>query len=194
MSLSAVWPSESSPSPFPKGLPVLRHGRTCLREVRAEDASALADLFADPQVSAHLSLLPTTAQAFVDWVHLSHIRRSEGRAACYTVESDGVVSGLFIASRVSASADTAEAGFALAPACWGTGLFPAASTLFIASLFEGWGLAKVTVRTMVRNYRAIGAMRKLGAEVIDDRRHGAESEFVWAIGPRRSPARQAELR
>ena len=183
MSFSAAWTSQAFPSPVPDpdGLPTLRHGQVSLREVRVEDAGALAALFAEPLVAAHLSLLPTTREAFVDWAHLSHVRRLEGRAACYSVGVEGAVVGLFIASRVSASADSAEAGFALAPDHWGTGLFPTAATLFISSLFGRWGLAQVTVRTMVRNYRAIGAMRKLGAEVIDDRRHGAETEFVWAI-------------
>ncbi len=182
MSLSAVWIPQSFPSPAPDGLPKLRHGRVSLREVKVEDSGALATLFADPQVSAHLSLLPTTKAAFVDWVHLSHVRRLEGRAACYTVGFEGAICGLFIASRATASADSAEAGFALAPTHWGTGLFPTAATLFISSLFGRWGLATVIVRTMVRNHRAIGAMRKLGAEVVDQRQHGAETEFVWAIG------------
>lgn len=163
------------------GLPPLMLGNIRLREVREGDACDLADLFADAQVADQLSLVPTSAEDFIDWIQLSSARRSEGRAACYIVQLGPAMSGLFIASRPTAVAPTAEAGFVLAPHLWGTGVFTTASRLMISSLFDRWDLTGLTVRTLARNHRGMGAMRKLGAKIIDRTMRGTEPELVWMI-------------
>ena len=57
----------------------------------------------------------------------------------------------------------AEIGFALAPALWGSGVFPKAVALYLEFLFNEWGVKTLVGKTLVRNVRGVGAMRKLGA-------------------------------
>ena len=180
MSLVTVGPPGATPRAA-EALPPLGQGDLRLREVEIDDAVELAALFSDPLVAAHLSLAPSSAEAFGDWAQLSRVRRAEGRSACYVVEVTTAVSGLFIASRATADANSAEAGFVLAPRLWGTGHFSTASTLFLSFLFDHWPIQEVRVRTRVSSHRGSGAMRKLGAVIIDDTGRGDDGEYVWSL-------------
>jgi RimJ/RimL family protein N-acetyltransferase len=163
-------------------LPVLTQDDVCLREVCAADAAALVALFARPEVSAHLSPPPANVEAFHGWIDLSHARRIEGRAACYTLltGSNQDVSGLFMALRRE-SAGEAELGFAMAPHLWGTGVFMRAARIYLNFLFTEWGVTRLVGHTLKRNERGVGAMKKLGATVIDTVDKKGEPEFVWTI-------------
>lgn len=167
-------------------LPVLKQDDVCLREVHESDAAALVALFAKPDVSAHLDPPPSTVPDFLAWITLSRSRRAENRAACYTLlTGDAEVSGLFVALRVDGDS-RAEIGFAMAPTLWGTGTFQKAAGLYLDFLFNEWGVKAVVGKTLVRNARGIGAMRKLGATIIDESvRHG-QPEYVWSVLPKTS--------
>lgn len=164
-----------------ENLPVLTQDEVCLREVQLGDSAALVALFARPEVSAHLSPPPASVDAFNGWIDLSHSRRVERRAACYTlISNDHEVSGLFMALRLEAE-NHAEIGFAIAPHLWGTGVFVKASRIYLAFLFDQWNITTLVGRTLQRNGRGVGAMRKLGATVIDQADRNGEPELVWTI-------------
>jgi RimJ/RimL family protein N-acetyltransferase len=161
-------------------LPVLARDGICLREVHLSDAAALHALFQLPEVSKHLDPPPATIEEFGKWIALSQSRRAEGRAACYTLIIDEQVSGLFMAVRFD-EPDRAEIGFAIAPHLWGAGVFQKTIDAYLEFLFTDWGVKTLIGKTQVRNARALGAMRKVGAKVIEENERNGNREYVWTI-------------
>jgi len=167
---------------YRSGLPELRCDRVRLREVCDEDAPPLAILFARPEVSAHLSPPPATEDAFLDWIRLFRSKRAEGQATCYALIEDGEnPAGIFMSYRTNASEPTAEVGFAMAPHLWGTGIFCPTALVFVDFLFARWNVTSLTGRTLVRNHRALGAMRKLGAIIVEETQRDGKPELIWTI-------------
>lgn len=162
-------------------LPVLACGGIRLREVHLSDASALTALFQLPEVAAHLDPPPATPAEFGSWIALSQSRRADGKAACYTLlTGKEEVSGLFMALRME-HPDRAEIGFALAPHLWGTGVFVQAIHLYLGFLFDHWGVKTLVGKTLARNERGVGAMRKLGATVLETADRNGVPEYVWTL-------------
>lgn len=162
-------------------LPVLVRDGIRLREVHLSDAAALTALFQMPEVSAHLDPPPATIADFGSWIALSQSRRVEGRAACYTlITGTDEVSGLFMALRFE-DPQRAEIGFAIAPHLWGTGVFRKTIDVYLEFLFNEWGVNTLVGKTQVSNVRAMGAMRKVGALVIEENERNGHPEYVWTI-------------
>jgi [ribosomal protein S5]-alanine N-acetyltransferase len=162
-------------------LPVLVRDGIRLREVDVSDAAALTALFQLPQVAEHLDPPPSTPEDFGRWIALSRSRRAEDRAACYTlITGNEEVTGLFMALRFE-ERDRAEIGFAMAPHLWGTGVFQTTIDVYLDFLFNQWGVKTLVGKTQVRNARALGAMRKLGAKVIEENERNGYREYVWTI-------------
>lgn len=162
-------------------LPVLVRDGIRLREVHLSDAAALKALFQRPEVAEHLDPPPATIEDFGSWIALSQSRRAEGRAACYTVlTGNDEVSGLFMALRFE-DLDRAEIGFAIAPHLWGTGVFQKSIEIYLDFLFNEWGVKTLIGKTQVQNARAMGAMRKVGARVIEENTRNGNAEYVWTI-------------
>lgn len=165
-----------------QSLPELSRGAIRMREVCVGDAAALTALFALEEVSAFLSPPPATVEEFVTWIELSRSRHLENKAACYSVFTDGDQPvGLFMCVRGTPTEDTGEIGFALSPSVWGTGVFRETADLYISFLFDHWKLPTLTGRTLARNHRGLGAMRKLGATIVEQTIREGEAEFVWQI-------------
>jgi RimJ/RimL family protein N-acetyltransferase len=164
-----------------ESLPVLAHEGIRLREVELSDASALTTLFQLPEVSEYLDPPPATPDDFCRWINLSQSRRAEGRAACYTLlTGQDEVTGLFMALRFE-EPDRAEIGFAIAPHLWGTGVFRKTIDVYLDFLFKEWGVKTLVGKTEVRNARALGAMQKVGAKVIEENERNGKREYVWTI-------------
>ena len=162
-------------------LPVLVGDGIRLREVHLSDAAALTALFQMPDVSKHLDPPPATIADFGSWIALSQSRRAEGRAACYTLLTGaGEVTGLFMALRFE-DHDRAEIGFAIAPQLWSTGVFQKSIDAYLDFLFNEWGVKTLIGKTQVTNVRALGAMRKVGARVIEENVRNGHPEYVWTI-------------
>lgn len=162
-------------------LPVLVRDDIRLREVHLSDAAALTALFQRPDVSKHLDPPPTTIADFGSWIALSQSRRAEGRAACYTLlTGKDEVTGLFMALRFDDN-ERAEIGFAIAPQLWGTGVFMKSIEVYLDFLFNTWGIKTLIGKTQVNNTRAMGAMRKVGAKVIEENVRNGHPEYVWTI-------------
>jgi RimJ/RimL family protein N-acetyltransferase len=162
-------------------LPVLANGAVRLREVHLGDSAALVALFARPEVAAHLSPPPASVGEFNSWIALSQSRRSERRAACYTLlNGNSEALGLFMALRLETDGH-AEIGFAIAPELWGTGVFATAAEIYLKFLFDEWDITTLMGRTLERNGRGVGAMRKLGATVIERADRNGELELIWTV-------------
>jgi len=162
-------------------LPVLVRDGVRLREVLLSDAAALTALFQRPEVAEYLDPPPATVADFASWIALSHSRRADGRAACYTlITGSDEVSGLFMALRFE-DHDRAEIGFAIAPHLWGTGVFQKTIAIYLDFLFTEWGVKTLIGKTQVSNARSMGAMRKLGATVIEENTRNGHPEYVWTI-------------
>lgn len=162
-------------------LPVLVRDDIRLREVHLSDAAALTALFQRPDVSKHLDPPPATIADFGSWIALSQSRRAEGRAACYTLlTGKDEVTGLFMALRFDDN-ERAEIGFAIAPQLWGTGVFMKSIEVYLDFLFNTWGIKTLIGKTQVTNVRAMGAMRKVGAKVIEENVRNGHPEYVWTI-------------
>ena len=56
----------------------------------------------------------------------------------------------------------------MSPTLWGTGVFKKTVDLYLDFLFNQWGVKTLVGKTLVRNARGVGAMRKLGAKVIEE--------------------------
>jgi RimJ/RimL family protein N-acetyltransferase len=169
--------------PAVDSLPVLVLEGIRLREVDQSDAATLTALFQLPEVSRHLDPPPATIADFGSWIALSQSRRAEGRAACYSlITGDDEVSGLFMALRFE-DPDRAEIGFAIAPHLWGTGVFKKSIEVYLDFLFNTWGIKTLVGKTHVSNARAMGAMRKVGAKVIEEAVRNGQAEYVWTIEP-----------
>lgn len=164
-----------------ESLPVLVRDGIRLREVDLSDAAALTALFQKPEVSAHLDPPPATVADFASWIALSRSRRADGRAACYTLlTGNDDVTGLFMALRFE-EPQRAEIGFAIAPHLWGTGVFQNTIDCYLDFLFNDWGITTLVGKTQVKNQRAMGAMRKVGAKVIEENERNGNREYVWTI-------------
>ena len=152
-----------------------------MREVHLSDAAALTALFQLPDVSAHLDPPPATPADFGSWIALSQSRRAEGRAACYTLlTGKDEVSGLFMALRVRGSRPRRDRLRARA-APVGHGRVHQDDRRLPRFLFNEWGVKTLVGKTLARNARGVGAMRKLGAKVIETADRNGVQEYVWTI-------------
>ena len=164
-----------------ESLPVLVRDGIRLREVHLSDAAALTALFQLPDVAKYLDPPPATIADFGSWIALSQSRRAEGRAACYTLlTGQGDVNGLFMALRFE-DPDRAEIGFAISPHLWGTGVFRTSIDMYLDFLFNEWGVKALMGKTQVENVRALGAMRRMGARIIEENVRNGHAEYVWTI-------------
>jgi len=54
-------------------------------------------------------------------------------------------------------------------------------TLYLDFLFNQWGIKTLVGKTLVRNGRGVGAMRKLGATIVAESVRNGEPEYVWTL-------------
>jgi len=152
-------------SDWKRGVPVLQgHGIT-LRELRVSDAASLLTLLTTEEVTRFISPPPTTIEGFERFIQWAQREREMGRYICLAVVPDGydTAVGLFQVRQLDPTFGTAEWGFALGSAFWGSGLFTAGAELVIDFAFEVIGVHRLEARAVVRNGRGNGALRKIGA-------------------------------
>jgi len=146
-------------------LPVLSNGVLTLRELRMSDAEALLELLSNEEVSRFISPPPTTVDGFERFIAWAQRERAAGRYICYAVVPHGMDTaiGIFQVRQLDPTFTTAEWGFALGRAFWGTGVFNAAAQLTIDFAFDVVGVNRLEARAAVANGRGNGALAKLGA-------------------------------
>jgi ribosomal-protein-alanine N-acetyltransferase len=146
-------------------LPVLSGKQVTLRELRQSDAASLFALLTTDEVARFISPPPTTVDGFERFIVWAEQQRIAGTYVCYAVTLQGfdTAIGIFQIRQHDAGFNTAEWGFALGSAFWGTGVFPESANLIIDFVFETLGVNRLEARAAVLNGRGNGALLKLGA-------------------------------
>src|SRR5581483_10612348 len=88
-----------------------------------------------------------------------------GAYACFAITLKGfdTAIGIFQVRQLEPSFGTAEWGFALGSAFWGTGVFREGAELVLEFVFDTIGVHRLEARAAVPNGRGNGALLKVGA-------------------------------
>lgn len=146
-------------------LPVLAGPTLTLRELEVADAAALFEQLTSEEVSRFISPPPTSVAGFEKFIRWARDQRAAGQYACFAVVPEGGTAaiGLFQIRVLDAGTGTAEWGFALGRAHWGTGVFLKAARRIIDFAFERMAIQRLEARAVVPNGRGNGALFKVGA-------------------------------
>jgi RimJ/RimL family protein N-acetyltransferase len=152
-------------SDWQRGLPTLRGRQVVLRELRASDAASLFALLTTEEVSRFISPPPSTVEGFERFIDWTLRQRTAGTYACFAVTVAGydTAVGIFQVRAMESDFGTAEWGFAIGSAFWGTGVFQDGAELVLEFAFDTLGVHRLEARAAVKNGRGNGALRKLGA-------------------------------
>jgi ribosomal-protein-alanine N-acetyltransferase len=147
------------------GLPVLTGSRVTLRELRVSDAPSLFAMLTTEEVSRFISPPPTTVEGFERFIMWANRERAAGNYICFAVIPRGMDTavGLFQVRQLEPGWGTAEWGFAIGSAFWGTGLFSEGAELVLDFVFETIRVHRLEARAAIQNGRGNGALSKLGA-------------------------------
>jgi RimJ/RimL family protein N-acetyltransferase len=148
-----------------KGLPVLAGMQVTLREMRASDAISLHALLTTEEVSRFISPPPTTVDGFEKFIGWAARQRRAGSYACFavTIDSTDTAIGIFQLRELEPGFGSAEWGFAIGSAYWGTGVFMEGAELMVSFAIDTVGVHRLEARAAVRNGRGNGALKKIGA-------------------------------
>src|SRR5687767_11059545 len=160
-----ITPAPIVSSDWKQGLPVLAAHNVTLREMRLADAPSLLSMLTTEEVARFISPPPTTVAGFERFIIWANAERQAGRYACFAVVPAGMDSaiGIFQVRQLEPGFGSAEWGFAIGSAFWGTGLFTAGAQLVLDFAFNILGVHRLEARAAVRNARGNGALRKMGA-------------------------------
>lgn len=146
-------------------LPVLNGKHVTLRELRPSDAASLFTMLTTEEVARFISPPPPSVEAFERFISQTFVQRAAGTHFYFAVtlkDCDDAI-GLFQVRDTEAGFGTAEWGFALGSAFWGTGVFCEAAELVLKFAFETVKIHRLEARAAVQNGRGHGALQKLGA-------------------------------
>jgi ribosomal-protein-alanine N-acetyltransferase len=152
-------------SDWRQALPVLAGSMVTLRELRLSDAPSLLAMLSTEEVSRFISPPPTTVEGFERFIAWTHRERAAGNYVCYAVVPHGMDAaiGIFQVRQLEPGFSTAEWGFAIGSAFWGTGVFIDAAKMVVNFAFDVVGTHRLEGRAAVANGRGNGALRKVGA-------------------------------
>jgi ribosomal-protein-alanine N-acetyltransferase len=152
-------------SDWRQGLPVLGSTHVTLRELRTSDAASMLTMLSTEEVARFISPPPTTVAGFERFITWTHAERLAGRYICFAVvpcDMDTAI-GLIQVRQLDTSFETAEWGFAIGSAFWGTGIFMTGAQMVVDFVFNVVGVHRLQARAAIANGRGNGALRKLGA-------------------------------
>src|SRR4029079_7757428 len=117
------------------------------------------------EVSRFISPPPTTVDGFEKFIAWTVRQRRAGSYVCFavTIDSTDTAIGIFQLRELEPGFGTAEWGFAIGSAYWGTGVFQEGAELLIKFAVDTVGVHRLEARAAVRNGRGNGALRKIGA-------------------------------
>ena len=190
-------------APLPTFGPVLPHDwrtglRTMitplctLRELTVDDAPSLCAQLTTEEVARFISPPPTTVEAFASFIQWAHEQRARGRYACFGVVPAGETAavGLFQVCLRDEEPATAEWGFVIGSAYWGTGIFLACARRVLEFVFTQLPVGYLKALAVPQNGRGNGALRKVGAVRVGllraslDRFGERLDQAVWMISRR----------
>jgi ribosomal-protein-alanine N-acetyltransferase len=165
MTVTPTATPEVTSSDWQAGLPTLCGKQVVLRELRASDAASLFALLTNEEVSRFISPPPNTVEGFERFIAWTIRQRSAGAYACFAVTLQGfdTAIGIFQVRQLDPTFASAEWGFAIGSAFWGTGVFQDGAELVVDFAFETIGVHRLEARAAVQNGRGNGALQKLGA-------------------------------
>jgi ribosomal-protein-alanine N-acetyltransferase len=161
----AITTADTVSTDWRTALPVLMGKKVMLRELEVSDAPSLFAMLTPEEVARFISPPPTTVEGFEKFITWARAERAAGRYACFAVVPHGMTTaiGLFQVRQLEPGFATAEWGFALGSAFWGTGMFLDGAELVVNFAIETVGVLRLEARAAVANGRGNGALRKLGA-------------------------------
>jgi N-acetyltransferase len=152
-------------SDWRQALPTMTGSMVTLRELQVSDAPSLFAMLTTEEVSRFISPPPTSVESFERFIAWTLRMRDLGSYACFAVtvgDSDTAI-GIFQLRELEPGFATAEWGFAIGSAFWGTGVFADGAELLVRFAFETVGVHRLEARAAVKNGRGNGALRKMGA-------------------------------
>jgi RimJ/RimL family protein N-acetyltransferase len=152
-------------SDWRREVPVMTGHSVILRELRMSDAASLLAMLTTEEVSRFISPPPTTVEGFERFIAWAHGERAAGNYVCLAVVPKGydTAIGIFQVRELEQGFRTAEWGFAIGSAFWGTGIFVDAAELTLRFTFDAIGVHRLEARSSIENGRGNGALRKIGA-------------------------------
>jgi len=158
-------PSTATTTDWRAALPLQAVAGLTLRELRADDAPVLLAMLSTEEVSRFISPPPTTVEGVERFIAWTCRERLAGNYVCFGIVPEGfdAAIGLFQVRSLEPGFGTAEWGFAMGSAFWGTGLFVHAATLVVDFAIDVLGVQRLEARAAVANGRGKGALRKVGA-------------------------------
>jgi [ribosomal protein S5]-alanine N-acetyltransferase len=146
-------------------LPVMRSGKVTLRELQPADAQTLWAFVNSAEVTRFLSPPPATVDGFEQFITWTHRQRAVGAQASAAVIVEGFDApvGLFQLRQLEPGFSTAEWGFAIGSAFWGTGVFRTGAELMMHLAFDIVGVHRLEARACLVNGRGNAALAKIGA-------------------------------
>src|SRR5438309_2868373 len=147
--------SSATTSDWRRALPVLTGSMVTLRELRLSDAPSLLTMLSTEEVSRFISPPPTTVEGFERFIAWTHRERAAGNYVCFAVVPHGVDSaiGIFQVRELEPGFATAEWGFAIGSAYWGSGMFVDGARLVVDFAFDRIGTHRLEARAAVLNGR-----------------------------------------
>ena len=148
-----------------EAVPILTGSMVTLRELELRDAPSLLALLTTAEVARFISPPPTSVEGFERFIGWAQRERQRGAYVCFAVVPHGLQTavGLFQIRQLEPGFATAEWGFALGSAFWGTGMFADGAQLTVDFAFEAIGATRLEARAALANGRGNGALRKIGA-------------------------------
>ncbi len=149
-----------------ESLPTLSSAMVTLREPTASDALALLTALSPDALSEAVPGAPPASQpGFESLIVAMAAKRAQGIEACWVVvpRDTGVPVGLIRVRALDHGFTMVEGTAAIAEEFRGTHLFQDAARLALGCLFRTMHVHRAEFRIDVRNARANGALRKLGA-------------------------------
>lgn len=157
--------TETTTSDWRQALPMLTGSMVTVRELRISDAPSLLAMLSTEEVARFISPPPTTVEGFERFIAWTHRERTAGNYVCFAVVPHGMDSaiGIIQVRQLEPGFATAEWGFAIGSAFWGTGVFLDGAKMVVDFAFDVVGAHRLEARAAVANGRGNGALRKLGA-------------------------------
>lgn len=145
--------------------PILTTPRLQLTEVESDHASALFNLFSNPEVVKYYGMDPMNELAQAEKI-IQHFKRTyemkKGMRWAITIKEGNKFVGTIGLNNLALGMKKAEVGFEIHPDFWRSGITSEALRAVLAYSFEELGLHRMGAVTFPANSASIGLLKKSG--------------------------------